>query len=361
MTTSATSLNVNVDEGSIHRPISPLPSLSSKKVGFVGLGNMGYLMARNLARGSANFFPSVAPILLWNRTESKAHQLVKEVGQDKARVARDLEEVALECDVIITNLANDNVVKTTYEHFVATLSDKAPTQQKVFIETSTVYPTLSGELDKILSQISHTHLVTCPVVGAPAAADKAQLVLLMSGDYSSKKLVNHLLVPAVGRKAMDLGEDLEKAPTFKLIVNSLVLGNIELLAEAFTVATKAGIDGQNITTIVGDFFPAPSLIGYADKILHEKFDGDAGFNIDGGIKDAAHIRQLTEQLNSPMPVIDVAHQHLLTARALHEQRKQDGDAKFQRLDWSGLVAGTRAAAGLSGFDRSKDTSVFKED
>jgi hypothetical protein len=54
-----------------------------------------------------------------------------------------------------------------------------------------------------------------------------------------------------------------------------------------------------------------------------------------------------------MPAIDVAHQHLLTARALHEQRKKEGQAEFQRLDWSGLIAGTRTAAGLSGFDRSK--------
>lgn len=32
----------------------------------------------------------------------------------------------------------------------------------------------------------------------------------MSGDYASKKILSHLLVPAVGRKVIDLGEDLEK-------------------------------------------------------------------------------------------------------------------------------------------------------
>jgi hypothetical protein len=35
-----------------------------------------------------------------------------------------------------------------------------------------------------------------------------------------------------------------------------------------------------------DFFPAPGLMAYADKMLHGKFDGDKGFTIDGGIKDA---------------------------------------------------------------------------
>lgn len=82
---------------------------------------MGYLMARNLAVGLANF-PEIPPILLWNRTENKSNQLVKEIGQEKARVAQDLEQIAQECDIIITNLANDNVVKEIYERFVVTLT-----------------------------------------------------------------------------------------------------------------------------------------------------------------------------------------------------------------------------------------------
>lgn len=46
--------------------------------------------------------------------------------------------------------------------------------------------------------------------GTPPVAEKAQLLLIMSGDYSSKKIVAHLLVPAVGRKVLDLGENVEK-------------------------------------------------------------------------------------------------------------------------------------------------------
>lgn len=35
-----------------------------------------------------------------------------------------------------------------------------------------------------------------------------------------------------------------------------------------------------------------------------------------------HIRRLTTTFNSPMPCIDVAHQHLITARALHQAAQQ---------------------------------------
>ena len=54
-----------------------------------------------------------------------------------------------------------------------------------------------------------------------------------------------------------------------------------------------------------------------------------------------------------MPVIDTAHQHLLTARAIHTNHKQEGQAAFDILDWSGIIAGTRVAAGLDGFDSQK--------
>lgn len=50
--------------------------------------------------------------------------------------------------------------------------------------------------------------------GAPPAANKAQLVIIMSGDYRSKKEVAYLLVPAVGRKVVDLGGNLEKGRSY---------------------------------------------------------------------------------------------------------------------------------------------------
>jgi 3-hydroxyisobutyrate dehydrogenase-like beta-hydroxyacid dehydrogenase len=91
-----------------------------------------------------------------------------------------------------------------------------------------IHPKVAGQLDKLISQISHCHLVTSPVFGAPTAADKADLIIAMSGDYRSKKEVAHLFVPAIGRKVYDLGGNLEKAPTFKLIGNSLILGCLEV-------------------------------------------------------------------------------------------------------------------------------------
>ncbi len=88
-------------------------------------------------------------------------------------------------------------------------------------------------------------------------------------------------------------------------------------------------------------------------MLHNEFDGSVGFSVDGGVKDATHMRRLSSEHNSPLPAIDNAHHHLLTARALHAAQARTGSTRFPVLDWSALIAGTRVAAGLDAFDRAE--------
>lgn len=83
---------------------------------------MGYLMARNLASRGRTNFPDLPAIMVWNRTDTKAKELVDEVGHDKARTAKDPEEIANECDIIITSLANDGVVKIIYQRIADALA-----------------------------------------------------------------------------------------------------------------------------------------------------------------------------------------------------------------------------------------------
>ncbi|KAF7347249.1 NAD(P)-binding protein [Mycena venus] len=342
------------------RPGSPGSGAFPVQIGFVGIGALGYEMAKNLANYRAAHVHGSPPVLVWNRTTSKADGLFKELGQHKIRVAKTLEQVVTECDIVFTVLANDETVKSIYQQFVQTLKHAPPARNKIFVETSTIYPTLAGELDTLVSSVPHCHLVASPVFGTPYVAAAAQLVIVMSGDYRSKKEVAYMLVPAVGKKVIDLGGNIEKASTFKLIGNSMILGTLEILAESYTLAEKSGIAASDVHGLVKDIFPAPGIIRYSERMSTNHFDAASGFSIDGGIKDASHIRRLTAVHNSPMPSIDIAHQHLITARAIHTGNVQAGKEAVDVLDWSGIVAGTRVAAGLDAFE-SKNVGVVTED
>jgi len=86
--------------------------------------------------------------------------------------------------------------------------EKTPTNAQI-------YPNTAGKLERLASSRPHRVFLSCPVFGIPRAAESADLVLAMSGDYYAKKHAAHALVPAIARKVMDLGSNVERAMSFK--------------------------------------------------------------------------------------------------------------------------------------------------
>ncbi|KAG2057082.1 NAD(P)-binding protein [Suillus hirtellus] len=336
----------------------PTPGVHPLQVGFCGLGSMGYFMARNLA---TSFKSQLPPLIVYNRTVAKSQKLLAELGASAVKVVNTLDQLVTECDIIFTNLANDAAVMSVYNEFAKALAQSPPTKVKIFVEMSTIYPALAGDLDRLLSSYPHTHFVTSPIFGPPPGADKATLVIAMSGDYRSKKEIAFLLVPAVGRKVIDLGGNVEKAPTLKLIGNGMIMGMNELLAETLTLGEKSGIGQQTVYDLVKEIMPAPGLVAYGHKMVNDLFDGSIGFALDGGIKDANHIRRLSAELNCPMPAVDNAHRALIGARAMHQAQIVAGTQQWDVLDWSSLIASSRVGAGLNPFDSKKGTGVTRDD
>lgn len=85
----------------------------------------------------------------------------------------------------------------------------------IFVDTSTVYPTTAGRIERLATSKPHRSFLSCPVFGVPRAAETADLILAISGDYFAKKHAAHALVPAIGKKVMDLGSNVERAMSFK--------------------------------------------------------------------------------------------------------------------------------------------------
>lgn len=82
---------------------------------------MGYLMARNLANHQR---PDLLPVFVYNRTVSKSQELASELGPKKIIIAESPEQLVHECDVIITSLSNDTVIKEVYQQFATALRVK---------------------------------------------------------------------------------------------------------------------------------------------------------------------------------------------------------------------------------------------
>lgn len=92
------------------------------QIGFLGLGTMGYYMARNLATHPQSRPPGSLPLVVFNRTADKARSFQSALGTENVRIADSVGQLAVECDVIITNLATDEVVLQIYREFAVALS-----------------------------------------------------------------------------------------------------------------------------------------------------------------------------------------------------------------------------------------------
>ncbi|GAA6008443.1 hypothetical protein JCM10207_007111 [Rhodosporidiobolus poonsookiae] len=301
-------------------------------------GNMGRPMAENLAKHLSE--QSLPPLLVWNRSSAKLPESSASVKHADSLAA------AAQADVVITSLANDEAAKEVYAELFKAAKEKKHAEggkATIFVDTSTLYPTTSGELEREATKLGLVYLAA-PVFGPPPAAKSAQLVFVLSGDPFAKKKILPFLVPSMGRKSIDVGSNVERAASFKLIGNGMIIGVIELLAEGMTLADKSGVGADLLYDWVKEFLPAPSFVGYGAKILNNEFDGGRGFTLTGGLKDATHIRRLASEHGATMPALDAAHRHLVTAKA-------NGGSD---LDWSSLVAGPRLAAGLQPWTGRKE-------
>jgi 3-hydroxyisobutyrate dehydrogenase-like beta-hydroxyacid dehydrogenase len=107
------------------RPVTPSHQ-SPVQVGWIGLGAMGYLMARNLANHRAAHLEHQPPLLVWNRSKEKSEKLLHELGDHKIVIAPSVADVAIKSDIIIFSLSSDDVIKSVFKDIVAALQVRIP-------------------------------------------------------------------------------------------------------------------------------------------------------------------------------------------------------------------------------------------
>jgi 3-hydroxyisobutyrate dehydrogenase-like beta-hydroxyacid dehydrogenase len=59
---------------------------------------------------------------------------------------------------------------------------------------------------------------------------------------------------------MDFGEEADKASTFKLIGNSMIISTLEMLSETMTLADKTGVGSDRVLEWIKDFYPGKDYL-----------------------------------------------------------------------------------------------------
>ena len=284
------------------------------KIGFIGMGIMGTPMACNLVRAGYD-------VMVSNRTMSKCDPVVA-LGA-KAGTYR---EVAESCDVVITMLPNSPQVKAVMlgDNGIAAHMKSG----SVFIDMTSVNPVASKELGEALAAYG-IEMLDAPVSGGEPKAIDGTLSIMVGGKQEVFDAYKEML-GAMGTSVVRCGE-IGAGNTTKLANQIIVACNIQALAEALTLAQKAGVDPQLVFQAIRGGLAgstvmdakAPMMIGGNDT---------PGFKIDLHIKDLNNALDCAHTVGSPVPMT-ASVQEIMQWLHNHEGGQKDHSAIAQYYEY----------------------------
>jgi 3-hydroxyisobutyrate dehydrogenase-like beta-hydroxyacid dehydrogenase len=290
------------------------------KIGFVGLGNMGQPIARNLAKAGHE-------VVAFNRTRSRAETL----SADGATVAARPADAAT-AGTVFTMLADDHAVEEMVFGEGGIL--KALPHGGIHISMSTISVALSQRLSAAHHERGQ-RFVAAPVFGRPEAAAAAKLFIVAAGAEDALTQLEPLF-KVIGQRTFVIGESAPAANVVKLSGNFLIASVIESLGEAFALVRRYDIDPQEyLELLTSTIFAAPIYKTYGGIIAEGKYE-PVGFKLALGLKDIRLAMAAAESKSVPMPVASIIRDRYLGGVA-------NGMAD---ADWAALAKLVAQSAGL---------------
>ncbi|EYT61318.1 MULTISPECIES: NAD(P)-dependent oxidoreductase [Microbacterium] len=287
---------------------SPTPPLAEAlpTVGFIGLGNMGSGMTRNL---QAAGFPLVVTDL---RRESAA-----ELIAGGARWAETPREVAATSDLVITMLPAPKhvaAVAAGADGLIAGLPDGG-----TWIDMSTSVPDVL-EAVRIEQAGRGLHLLDAPVSGMSVGAATGMLQIFIGGDADDVARLRPVF-EAMGdpERILHVGGN-GAGYAVKLMINQLWFSHLVATAEVLSVGVAAGVDlGVLRDALIAS--PANSTFVSRDVLsILDHGDYDEGFAIALACKDLGLSVDLARSVGMPVELSSLVEQIFRRARAQYGDR-----------------------------------------
>lgn len=270
----------------------------TKKLGFIGCGLMGHGMAKNLLmQGHA--------MTIFDHPGNQPIDDLLEMGAKTAATAKD---TVAEADVVficVTGAPQVEAIVFGDDGLLDGLSEGT-----IIVDGTTTDP---GSTLKVAAAIEAKggRYMDAPMTRTPKEAEEGRLNVLMGGDEDTIAEVRPLL-EAYGENFF-FGGPVSSGHRMKLLHNFISLGTSVLLAEAYTVAGKGGVDRNVLTEVLatggGDSVVLKRLIPFIEE-------GDASgfmFSMINACKDMRYLTHMAEDLQVAAPVAESLHQTFITA------------------------------------------------
>jgi L-threonate 2-dehydrogenase len=269
------------------------------KVGFIGLGAMGFGMAASLCR--AGF-----AVTGYDVREEAMARLVERGG---ARAASPT-DAAQGAQLLFVMVVNDAQVEATLfgEHGAAA----ALAQGATVVLSSTVPAGFVRDLAPRLAQRG-VHLLDAPVSGGAVAAEKGELTIMASGPRQAFAAAD-LALEACARTIYRLGDAPGIGSSVKA-VNQLLAGvHVVAAAEGMAFGTALGADPQVLYEVIRN--AAGGSWMFDNRVPHMLDDDYTPRSAcDIWVKDLGMVLGIARDLRMPLPMAAAAYQVVMMAAA----------------------------------------------
>lgn len=275
-------------------------------VGFIGLGNMGMGMARNLLKRG---FPIVAYDILQDRLDT-----IAKVGGQGAQSPKEVAEKAgIICIVVLNYAQLERVI------FGERGLQEGLTTGKVVFIMSTIGPKEIRSVAHALARYG-TDVLDAPISGGKGGAEAGTLSIIVGGRRDLFDECKAIL-EAMGQDIYYVGE-LGSGSSLKLVNNLMTIVNEAAVAEAIVLAVRAGLDPKIVLDVIpksaGDSW---MFRNRAQRMVDRDFVCRGELDID--VKDLSYILDMGRELKVPLFLTAAAREMFLMGSALGFGKEDD--------------------------------------
>ena len=264
-----------------------------KKVGVIGLGDMGSGLAKNLINKG---FETVGFDLSQKRIEE-----FKAIGGNPARNVKSVAQTAT--TVFLMVMTGDQAHEVIFGNggLVENLAKGSS-----IILTATIKPSEAKNLGLKLEEFD-LHFIDSPVSGGFAGAQSGNLTMMAAGTTEALA-VNSDFMKAVSKTIHVVGNKAGEGQTVKACLQSLIGSIFSATFEASALAAKAGISGEVLFNVFSTSGASSGVSNTAlENIIDRKFEG-TGSHIATMHKDLTIVLDMSKDLGVPLHMASTAMQ-----------------------------------------------------
>ena len=280
------------------------------KVGFIGLGTMGFQIAGHISKSYKT--------LVFNRTINKSQ---KWSSQFEGEVCESVKDLTLKSNVIFLCLSEDKDIEQVvlgndgiFEYL---------NEGTIVVDHSTTSVDTATLISKELLNKGSIYL-DAPVSGGEAGAQNGKLSVMLGGDRTAYKEISSILdCYSAFHKYMGPSGN---GQLTKMINQICIAGLIQALAEAASFSKKSGISSKDVLDVISKGAAQSwQMENRWDSMIDDQYN--FGFAVDLMVKDLEIVSGFSKKIGANISVTE-------TIKSYYKELQEKGAGK---LDTSSLL------------------------